>query len=243
MPAHAISTGRSPSSFIASNTALQMSSIPDDKDSISGGKKNGSFKFRLPPAPEDPIAMSGDILALFTYTYLDHTMNFLFAETAAKTDVVGDYLVPYDASTAPSLPVWFDPSHLQTFGNNWLANNHMEIPYAPALSTSGLAFVAISISWLICGCFSGAFLNKNTLECDTPSAMIVTLKTWVGTACLMVILALWSDCLWGQLDEVNALSDQARGGLTTADMDYIFDSLTVLTFWRGMFNWLLGYKR
>lgn len=219
-----------------------MSSIPDDNDSHSNNADN-KFKFKLPPAPEDAIAMSGDIVALFTYTYLDHTMTYLFAEATAKMDVVSDYLVTYDTQSALSLPVWFEPSHLQTFGNNWLANNHMEIPYAPAIAASGLAFVSISTCWLICGCFSGAFLNKNTLECDTPDAMIVTLKTWMGMACLMVLLALWSDSLWGQLDEVNALSDQARGGLTKADADYIFDSLTVLTFWRGMFNWMLGYKR
>jgi len=224
-----------------------MSSIPDDNGSNSSNDNADQFNFKitLPPAPEDPIALSGDILALFVYTYLDHAINFLYAEATAKMDVVSDYLVTTNdpQNNAPSLPVWFDPSHLQTFGNNWLANNHMETPYAPAIAASGLAFVSISTSWLVCGYFSGAFLNKNTLECDTPNAMVITLKTWMGTACLMVLLALWSDFLWGQLDEVNALSDQARGGLTKADADYIFDSLTVLAFWRGMFNWLLGYKK
>lgn len=63
------------------------------------------------------------------------------------------------------------------------------------------------------------------------------------TAVLMVLLALGSDALWGQLDSINALSAPARGGLTIADADYIFDSLTVLAFWRFMFNWLLGYRR
>lgn len=62
------------------------------------------------------------------------------------------------------------------------------------------------------------------------------------TALLMVGLALGSDALWGQLDGMNPLSDAARGGLTKADADYIFDSLTVLAFWRFMLNSILGYR-
>jgi hypothetical protein len=32
-----------------------------------------------------------------------------------------------------------------------------------------------------------------------------------------------------------------RGGITRADADYVFDSLSVLALWRLMYNWLLGY--
>ncbi|KAL7528659.1 hypothetical protein ACHAXR_002556 [Thalassiosira sp. AJA248-18] len=221
-----------------------MSSIPDDNDDINN-KFNlfENIKSSLPPAPEDYIALSGDVLALFVYSYMDHTVNELYAETAAKMDVSD--LVTYDPNTAISLPVWFDVTHLQSFGSTWLAGGVVNTdPYAPAIASSGLAFVAMATSWIVCGYFSGAFLHKNTLECrngDASPAMMVVLQTWVGMAFLMVLLALGSDALWGQLDAINALSAPARGGLTNADADFIFDSLTVLAFWRFMFNWLLGH--
>ena len=41
---------------------------------------------------------------------------------------------------------------------------------------------------------------------------------------------------------MNALSAPAKGGLTKADDDFIFDSLMVLALWRLMFNRLLGYR-
>lgn len=140
------------------------------------------------------------------------------------------------------LPVWFDTTHLQTFGSNWLAITHIDTPYAPAIASSGLAFVCIATSWLLCGYISGAFLHRNTIECNPTQAMIITFQTWMGTALLMILLALGSDKLWSALDTINALSPQARGGLTKADADYIFDSLSVLGFWRFMLNWFLGYR-
>ena len=59
---------------------------------------------------------------------------------------------------------------------------------------------------------------------------------------LMVGLVLGSDAVWGQLDVIHPLSAPARGGLTKAEADYIFESLSVLAFWRWMFNYLLGYR-
>ena len=83
---------------------------------------------------------------------------------------------------------------------------------------------------------------KNTLECDAKNAMIVTGKTWIFMAVLMVCISLGSDFLWAQLDVIHPLSDPGRGGLTKADADYIFDSLSVLAFWRWMFNSVMGYR-
>jgi len=240
--------GRAPTTTTATSTALQMSSIPDDNDDNNFLEKIKNYS--LPPAPEDPIALGGDMVALFVYSYLDHTVNEQIADTAAKLDNVADLVATasYDPATgaadaATALPVWFDAAHLHTFGHNWLAGGVVEIPYAPAIAQSGLAFVSIATSWLLCGYFSGAFLNSNTLECTAAEALGVTLRTWMGMAILMVLLALGSDALWGWLDGMNALSAPARGGLTRADADFIFDSLTVLAFWRFMFNWLLGYRR
>ena len=224
---------------------LQMSTVPDHEDDILYTKNNivDQFKNLLPPKPEDQIALGGDIVALLTYTYLDHIINEIFIEASAEMDVAE--LVAYDPNTASGgvqLPVWFDSANLATFGKNWLAHTHTEVAYAPAISASGLAFVSISICWMICGYFSGAFLNENTLNCNVDKAMKVTFKTWIGTCILMIMLALSSDAMWGWLDSINALSAPARGGLTTYDADYIFDSLTVLAFWRVMYNWLLGYR-
>jgi hypothetical protein len=161
---------------------------------------------------------------------------------ATRMDV-GDYLTAADSVNAPSLPVWFDGAHINEFGH-WLdAGSSSVAAYAPALANGGLAFVAMSTCWIISGYFSGAFLMKNTLECDAKNAMVVTGKTWTVMAILMVGLALASDAMWGQLDEIHPLSDPARGGLTKADADFIFDSLSVLAFWRWTFNCLLGYRR
>ena len=249
---------------ITSSTSLHMSSIPDDNDDINSSNNNNNnllqnrlseldtqfyndllsqLKNKLPPLPQDNVALSGDIIALFTYTYFDHFMNELFAEAGAQLDVAE--LVTYDPNTVKSgvqLPVWFDTSHLQTFGTNWLVNSHPEDVYAPAIAASGLAFVSIATCWIICGYFSGAFLHKKTLECDSGVAMLVTFQTWIAMAFFMVLLALGSDFMWGQLDIINALSMPARGGLTVPDADFIFDSLTVLAFWRFMWNRLFGYR-
>ena len=228
---------------LKAGSALKMSSIPEDNENDNNINLFDMIKNSLPPAPEDQIALSGDMVALFVYTYLDHTVNEMYADTAAKMDVAD--LVAYDPNNVgPALPVWFDPAHLQTFGTNWLANTHVQVPYAPAIAASGLAFVSMATCWIICGYFSGAFLTRNTLDCDTSKAMAVTFKTWVGMCGLMVGLAWGSDALWGLLDvHFNALSAPARGGLTKADADFIFDSLTVLAWWRFMFNWLMGYGK
>lgn len=233
----------SASGHLSRTQHLQMSSIPEDDDYLSPPSISQllkSAKESLPPMPEDQTALSGDVLAVAVYSYLDHTVHEMCAE-AARMDV-GEYLAATDSVNPPSLPVWFDVTHINEFGH-WLADSSSTASYAPAIANGGLAFVAMSTCWIISGYFSGAFLMKNTLECDGKNAILVTGKTWVVMAILMVGLALGSDALWGQLDTMYPLSDQARGGLTKADMDYIFDSLSVLAFWRWMFNYLLGYRR
>lgn len=201
---------------------MRMSSIPD-----------GLKPLQLPPSPEDPVALGGDVLALFVYTYLDHTLNEAVTAEAGNVNVA-NFVISDHA------PMWFDTTHVHTA---WLANSSPNYLYAPAIDDSGLAFVTLSTSWILCGYFSGAFLHSNTLECTLRHALQVTLRTWLGAAVLMVVLAWGSDALWAWLDgNWNALSAPARGGLTKADTDFIFDSLTVLAFWRFIFNWMLGYN-
>lgn len=219
--------------------ALRAPSLPAD---------DGMKRLRLPPLPDDPIALGGDVLALFVYTYLDHTINEAFT---AEAENVAD-LVISDPATPTSiltdnpvhLPVWFDTEYLHTFGHNWLANPATNDLYAPAIADSGLAFVALSTAWILCGYVSGAFLNSNTLEGTSSNALKVTLRTWLGTALLMVALSAGSDALWGWLDgNWNALSAPARGGLTKADADFIFDSLSVLAFWRFTYHYMFNSQR
>ena len=219
---------------------LHMSSIPEDDDiSVSSIPQiMKSIRESLPPLPEDRTALAGDILALFVYSYLDHTVHDMCAE-ASRVDM-GEYITSLDSVNAPSLPVWFDVTHVNEFGH-WL-DGSSSVAYAPAIASGGLAFVAMATCWIISGYFSGAFLMKNTLECDAKNAMLVTGKTWILMAVLMVCISLGSDFLWAQLDAIHPLSDPARGGLTKADADFIFDSLSVLAFWRWMFNSVMGYR-
>ena len=218
---------------------LKMSSIPDEDEYPTPRSIFKSVKESLPPLPEDHIALSGDVVAVFVYSYLDHTAHDL-CEEATRMDV-GEYLTTIDSVNAPPLPVWFDVTHINDFGH-WLADYSSSASYAPAIASGGLAFVVMATCWIVSGYFSGAFLMKNTLECDSKNALLVTGKTWFIMAVLMVGFALGSDALWQELDMIHPLSDPARGGLTKSDADYIFDSLSVLAFWRWIFNYLMGYR-
>jgi hypothetical protein len=86
--------------------------------------------------------------------------------------------------------------------------------------------------WLLSGWVSGAFLFRNTLDCDNETALVVTFKTWILTSIIMVALSLGTDLCFFQ-----------QSGLTKADADYIFDSLSVLITWKFLVNAMLGYGR
>ena len=221
-------------------SALGMSDIPEDEDDFTSLlTKIPRIKFE---PPEDMFALVGDVLTLFVYSYADHIANEAYAASVAESEALA-FSQDLAGNMDVSLPVWFDHSNLYSFGPQWLAHQQIEIPYAPAIAASGLSFVLFSSVWILCGCLSGAFQTENTLECKTSRSLEVTGRTWVFASIVMIALALGSDALWGQLDEINALSAPARGGLTRADADYIFDSLSVLAFWRFLLNGLFGYRR
>jgi len=190
----------------------------------------------LPPPPEDQLIMSGDILALFIYSFMDHSMNDMYltmvqsggVDQATMLDPLGDF-------TAFHLPVWFDqlnsamtPEHLLTIMS--VAN----INYSPSLSTAGLASVVMSTCWLLSGWINQAFCFQNTLDCNTARMLWITGKTWIMSCALMVAVALAGDAA------CDCLRTPSLGGLTKADADYIFDSLTVLITWRFMVSAMLG---
>lgn len=228
----------------ASMTALSMSSIPEDDDNNNFNLPNLNMKdlfmnFKLPPLPEDHFVLSGDVVVLFVYTYVDHIINAMFYE-ASRMDL--SQLVTATLEQRMTLPVWFDPYQITEHGH-WLIRNTVENPYSPATAASGLAFVSISFCWIVSGYFTQAFQMRNTLECDTSDALLATFRTWAFTTLMMVGLAWGSDYLWHQIDLIHPQSAAARGGMTNADADFIFDSLTVLAFWRMLYNTLLGYRR
>ena len=225
------------------------------------------FQQAFPP-PQDSIVLSGDILALLVYTYLDHYLNSLVLEakntaiTTASADVISNTLL----HSPPSSSISSSISSLITTPSTDMVSL---VPYAPAVAAPGMAFVILASCWVGCGVLSGAFQFSNTRDCDPTWAMIVTLRTWAGTAFLVVLIALLSDATVAgvfhranipMLDYGTYYSDELRhtvlqpyidgrvgdasdprGGLTRADADYIFDSLSVLAFWRLMYNWMLGY--
>ena len=229
------------------------------------------FQQAFPP-PQDSIVLSGDILALLVYTYLDHYMNSLVLEarntaiTTASADVISNTLLHSSPSSSISSSI---SSLIATTATPSTTDSMVSLvsSYAPAVSAPGMAFVILSSCWVWCGILSGAFQYSNTRDCDPTWAMIVTLRTWAGMALLVVLIAYLSDAAVAHhattlplLDYGTYYSDELRhvvlqpyinghtgdasnprGGITRADADYVFDSLSVLAFWRLMYNWMLGY--
>lgn len=223
-------------------TAMQNNNDNTDSQAL---EKKKSFKFSLPPPPEDHIVLGGDIIALFTYTFLDHLIAALLLEDAYKL---------YTEPNALQLPVWsdvasnnFGPSLLsaitaqQQMANigdsaaivdttEALLSHHY---YAPCLETFGVSSVLLGTCWLISGYLNEAFEYKNTVLCHPSHAIIVTGRTWIFTAMMMLGVAMWSDkAFCGCLDNVRVL--------TKADMAFIFDSFSVLVAWRFVASLILG---
>jgi hypothetical protein len=232
------------------------------------------FQQAFPP-PQDSIVLSGDILALLVYTYLDHYMNSLVLEarntaiTTASADVILNTLL----HSPPSVSISSSISSLITTTPSTTTDSMVSLvsSYAPAVAAPGMAFVILSSCWVGCGILSGAFQYSNTRDCDPTWAMIVTLRTWAGMALLVVLIAYLSDAtvarnvfhpattlplldygtyysdelrhvvLQPYINEHTGDASDPRGGITRADADYVFDSLSVLAFWRLMYNWMLGY--
>lgn len=190
----------------------------------------------LPPPPEDQLVMSGDVFALFVYTFMDHSMNEMYIDMARSGHV--DHartLDPLGELANSQIPVWFDqihstmtPDHLLTLISTANFN------YSPSLSTAGLASVVMTTCWLFSGWINQAFIFKNTLECNTARMLWITGKTWIMSCALVVAIALAGDAA------CDCLRTPSLGGLTKADAYFIFDSLTVLISWRFMVSAMLG---
>lgn len=227
-----------------------MSSIGHDDDNNRRQDDEPKFSWRdvIPPPPEDELAISGDIGALFLYSFLDHFLNDMYVDMINAQD----YAVPstagavgsFDGDTAAvaahtQLPVWYDPWHSAFGPLSTKVLPVMHAAYAPAISTAGGAAVLLSVTWLASGYLTGAFLYRNTLECSTTRALSVAGKTWVIASAIMVGVALFSDHFQGVCDCVRTPS---LGGLTKTDAEFIFSSLSVIVAWRYILSSMLGYK-
>jgi hypothetical protein len=190
----------------------------------------------LPPPPEDQLVLSGDIFALFVYSFMDHSMNELYLDMVQSGGVEqARNLDPLGELASSQIPVWFDQIHSSMTPEHLLTIMSMaNINYSPSLSTAGLASVVMSTCWLFSGWINKAFLFQNTLDCNTAQMLLITGRTWIMSCALMVGIALAGDAA------CDCLRTPSLGGLTKADADYIFDSLTVLVTWRFMVSAMLG---
>ena len=259
------SASGSGSGSTAPSPSLRMSDMSDPDDHVSkilSGSGSGSqkrsdgglnepgrklrktfkdFKDVLPPEPEDWLVMGGDIASLFVYSFLDHTFNAMMAEALVNGDSAR--AAALDPATAAemkinlSLPVWYDAvAHSGSFLPGMPVLPALGyVPYSPAISTGGSSAVVITAAWLLAGYFSGAFLYKNTVECSTHKAIANAGRTWFSAIILAIGVALASDA-W-----CDCPTNPMLGGLTKADADFLFGSLSVLAMWRFVLSSILGY--
>lgn len=223
-----------------SPSSLLMAS--DNGRGSSDGKTSLRDRLELPPTPEDFIVLGGDVAALFTYTFLDRAItSFAIFESRPSFTEPDAFLVP----------VWSDVSS-QNFGESFLsavlseqqlaqigqnpsaaavAMDLQNIHHAPCLESFGLTAVLLVSCWLVSGYFNKAFLFQNTISCAPSHAIVVTGKTWLLTAAMMVGLACWSGFCFCPNHTVS---------LSKTDAEFIFDTFTVLVTWRYMVSLVLG---
>lgn len=229
----------------SSGTSSEMTTNEIISGLQMGGGKNEGRKFRfewkdiLPPEPEDQLAMSGDIVALFVYSFLDHFLNEMMATALVSGDsATAAAIDPETATTlamSTKLPVWWDVTqHTLPASGAPVLPSLGYVPYSPAISTAGTSAVILVSAWLLSGYFTGAFLYKNTLECSVRKAVATAGRTWISATVITVGIALASDA-W-----CDCVTNPSLGGLTKADADFLFGSLSVLTMWRFVLGSILG---
>eukprot|EP00527_Entomoneis_sp_CCMP2396_P001538 CAMPEP_0198141942 /NCGR_PEP_ID=MMETSP1443-20131203/4859_1 /TAXON_ID=186043 /ORGANISM="Entomoneis sp., Strain CCMP2396" /LENGTH=269 /DNA_ID=CAMNT_0043804835 /DNA_START=408 /DNA_END=1217 /DNA_ORIENTATION=+ len=218
-----------------------LSDIPRETDEQDNNIDRQWFK--PPPKPEDQFVMAGDLLSLCVYGISDH----FFCQTVSKMMVAQTLADPTHhlsraaaASTMASrgsdlflqAPVWMDPN--SPYMNQVLESNlsnQLVTHYSPALEPMGQATVLLVASWLLAGWFHQAFSFKNTLNCTTERAILVTVRTWLTTCALLFAISLSSQAACG-CDHFYLV---AKG-----DLDFVVDSSSVLIWWRFLASYLLG---
>jgi len=192
-------------------------------------------RFELPPPPEDHFVLAGDILSLFTYSFIDHSvyndmagamMNSLdstpkLLEAAEQVPAIGNM-------PDWGIPVWLDP-HM-SYSSHVLQvtlRDRLVASYSPVLEPVGLATCLLATCWLTAGWWHRSFAFAFTTSCSTTRALTKTAQTWMTSTALMVSV-------------VTLSHTHTHTVLTRGDMAYIVDSLTVLILWRFLANSILG---
>lgn len=238
------------------NTAVQerrkstkcfLSDIPRDNDTTSSTKNKARAatnslqkwirSFKPPPKPEDQFVMTGDLLSLCVYGITDH----FFCQVVSKLMVANTLedmthhlsrAAGGDTNLLVQAPAWMDPN--APYVNQVLENNlnqQLVTTYSPILEPMGQATVLLVACWLLSGWFHEAFSFKNTLNCSTERAILVTGRTWL-TACAMLFSIVWASQAACGCDHFYLV--------TRGDLDFVLDSSTVLVMWRFLISFMLG---
>lgn len=209
---------------------LQMSDFPDQEKDLIG--------FGLPPNPEDKVVLTGDLLCLAVYGFFDHFICYDIAHFMMR-NLDSPHKLFEAAASAPSsggvLPAanWGAPVWLE-HGNHYTLHvlqvtlqDRLVTSYSPVLEPVGLATCLLSTCWLLSGWWHRAFLFPNTVACTTTRAITITAQTWF--TCTLIMLSVVS--LTHGID---------NNSFTKGDLDFIFDSLTVLIAWRFTASYFFG---
>lgn len=237
-----------------SQTTLKMSTLDPEENKFE--ELFSKVTRKLPPPPEDQLSLAGDVACLFLYTFIDHFVNSMYnvylnspdtiVKLSAYSAIESVSVATSEVSTSilggdmasKSLPVWFDTLSAAPFGNVPLTSAlplEHHITYSPAIATGGMASVLLCSAWLVSGYFTGAFRFKNTFTASPSKAVLITAKTWVFSSLIMLGVAYGSDSLIGCVDCLHK-----SVGITKADADFIFDSLSVVLIWRYILSSFFG---
>jgi len=222
----------------------------------------------IPPPPEDQFMMTGDVTVLFLYAFTSHYLNnFVVDSVISHSNSIQDAvnaLDPMGEITNLQQPVWVSIDEYDMTQNvlTLTAKDCLMNHWGPLFSTVGSASVALCTCWLLAGWWHRAFLFQNTVECDTGSALIKTIQTWLSMALLMILLTMgWNELIthfppvvvdgasvhtdFGSITAgATVVSSSAAVDhhhhvdyiMTKADSMFLIDSMTVLISWRFMAN-------
>jgi hypothetical protein len=251
---HTAAVGSSIGAQVSRAIASQFSDVPNDQGNKNNGssnknnnnKRNDNHKrendaqlfFKPPPFPEDWITLSGDLFSLIVYGFADHLIGCDLAQYIVhKADSIPKLMGLMDDMTTSiggiggaagmTVPVWLDVTNDVATRSILQAqvSSHYIVHYAsPILQYTGSAVVFMTTFWVLAGWLTRAFDYRNTLQCRSDHA-------------LMRLAQSWGLCIVMMLPTLALLSPEP---LRNTDILFLVDSLTVLSLWRFMINWMIG---
>lgn len=213
------------------------------------------WKSKLPPAPEAEFILIGDLVVLCLYAMTSHSLNNWIVssvlESATNVQEAVQTLDPTgDVVSSLPTPVWLEPAggghyHSALLEGVWKvqAQDSLMDHYGPLFATTGTSWVALGTAWLASGWWLGAFLWKNSLDCDATRALLKTCQTWMGMLVLLGVGTLGINQVVAHFPLLQAhlgcpicVLDHKMFLWTKADTMFLIDSATVLFAWRYMVN-------